>query len=98
MWFLDANFIELIRSWWQQDNIKGSKMFKFVSKMKMLKSKILEWNREHFNNIFKEKLNNEENLNTLNAEVISNGMTNENFLLEKELLAKQEEILAKEVF
>ena len=48
------------------------------------------------NNIFKEKLDIEESLNKLNIEVIKEGMNNEKFFLEKELLAKQENILAKE--
>ena len=37
MWFLDPNFMENIKEWWTQGNFEGSKMFIFVSKMKMLK-------------------------------------------------------------
>ena len=48
--------MNLIRNWWKQDNFKGSKMYIFVSKMKMIKENILKWNKEHFNNIFREKL------------------------------------------
>lgn len=62
----------------------------------MLKEKILRWNKEHFNNIFKEKLDIENKLKELNLEVIKKGMNNESYLLEKELLAKQEDILSKE--
>ena len=52
--------------------------------------------KDHFNNIFKEKLEIEERLKELNLEVIKKGMNNDNYLLEKELLAKQENIFAKE--
>ena len=56
MWFQDLKFLELIRIWWTQESFEGSKMFVFISKLKFLKENILRWNREHFNNIVKEKL------------------------------------------
>ena len=52
--------------------------------------------REHFNNIFEEKQQIEQKLKELNLEVIKNGMNNIFYLLEKDILAKQESILAKE--
>lgn len=64
--------------------------------MKMIKENILKWNKEHFNNIFKEKIDIEESIKKLNTEIIKKGMNNETFLLEKEPLAKQEDILVKE--
>ena len=96
MWFLDNNFMNLIENWWNEETPKGSKMFTFVSKMKHIKLRILEWNKKHFRNIFKEKLEIEEELNKLNSEIIKNGMNNESYHLEKDLLLKQEDILAKE--
>ena len=70
MWFQDPNFIKNIKEWWVQDKFEGSKMFIFVSKMKMLKERILRWNKEHFNNIFKEKIDIEDKLRNLNLEII----------------------------
>ena len=67
-----------------------------MSKLKYIKGKILKRNKEHFGNIFKENAENEEELIKLNKELIKNGMNNNTFLHEKELLAKQESILAKE--
>jgi hypothetical protein len=96
MWFLDNNILDHVGSWWNERKFKGSKMFIFVSKLKYIKEKILKWNKEHFGNIFKEKLENEEELVKLNSEVIKVGMDNNSYLHEKELLAKQESILAKE--
>ena len=55
MWFQDLKFFELIRTWWTQAGFEGSKMFIFIYKLKLLKENILRWNREHFNNTFKEK-------------------------------------------
>ena len=96
MWFQDLKFLELIRIWWTQASFEGSKMFVFISKLKFLKENILRWNREHFNNIFKEKLEIEEKLKNLNQHIIKYGMNNDSYMLEKELLAKQEDILSKE--
>lgn len=96
MWFQDPKFLELIKFWWTQAKFSRSKMFIFVSKLKMLKENILRWNREHFNNIFRENLDNEEKLKNLNQEIIKYGMHYEKYYLKKELLKKQEEILSKE--
>ena len=62
----------------------------------MLKECILRWNKKHFNNIFKEKLDIENQLKEINSEVISKGINNNSYLLEKDLLARQEDILSKE--
>lgn len=96
MWFQDPKFLELIKTWWTQAKFVGSKMFIFISKLKLLKENILKWNREHFNNIFKEKLEIEDKLKNLNQEIIKYGMNSEKYILEKDLLKKQEEILTKE--
>ena len=63
--------------------------------MKMLKEDILRWNNQDFKNIFKEKLEIEDRLKELNLEVIKY-CKNDNCILEKELLAKKEDILTKE--
>lgn len=96
MWFHDPNFISNIKEWWKIGKFEGSKMFVFVSKLKMLKERILRWNKEYFNNIFNTKLEIEDQLKILNTKIILNGMNNDSFLLEKELLARQEDILSKE--
>lgn len=96
MWFLDSSFIENIKAWSSQGEFEGSKMYIFVSKINMLKEKILNWNKDHFKNVFKEKLETEDKLKTLNQEIIKYGMDYKGYELEKTLLAKQEEILSKE--
>ena len=68
-----------INQWWQEGEFKGYKMYCFVSKLKMLKEKILKWNKTHFNNIIKEKLKNEEDLKNLNEEVIKKVMDFEKY-------------------
>ena len=45
-------------------------MFCFLAKLNVLKEKIIKWNNEYLNNIFKEKLDNEEEIKKLNEEVI----------------------------
>ena len=50
----------------------------------------------YIKNIFKEKLENGEEIKKLNEEIIKRGMDNEKYHKEKELLTKQESILAKD--
>ena len=71
--------------WWTQARFEGSKIFIFISKLKILKEKILKWNKEHFNNIFNEKTEIEDKLKNLNLEIIKHGMNNESYLLEKKI-------------
>ena len=96
MWFQDPKFLENMRTWWSQSDFVGSKMFIFISKLKLVKEKMLRWNRLHFNNIFKEKMEIEEKLKILNEDIIKRGMNVESYHQEKELLEKQESIYAKE--
>ena len=60
------------------------------------RKKTIKWNNENFNNIFIEKLDNEEELKKFNEEIIKVGMNNDKYIRGKEHLAKQESILAKE--
>ena len=62
MWFFDPSFLDNIKVWWSQGEFEGSKMFVFVSKMKMLKESIVRWNKEHFKKKLKEKLDIEDRL------------------------------------
>ena len=78
MWFLDENFINKIKEWWALDKFEGSKMYVFVAKMRKLKERILRWKKEHFNDIFKEKLDIENQLKELNLEAIKKEMDNDN--------------------
>ena len=78
-----------------KNSSKVQKCFFFVTKMKIFKRKIIGWNKAHFNKIFKLKHEIEE-LKNLNNEVIKKGMDKEKYMKEKELMIKQDDILAKE--
>ncbi|XP_059067689.1 uncharacterized protein LOC131858465 [Cryptomeria japonica] len=56
MWFRDDNIINPIGHWWNSLVFSGSKMFIVANKLKLIKRKLLEWNRENFGNIFDKKL------------------------------------------
>ncbi|RVW54250.1 LINE-1 reverse transcriptase-like [Vitis vinifera] len=51
MWFKDEGFKELIRSWWQGIEVRGSASFRLSAKLKDLKQKLKVWNREEFGNL-----------------------------------------------
>lgn len=60
MWIRDDNFLNLLEKWWSSSIFSGSKMFIVASKLKLIKRKLLEWNRTNFGNIFDKKNPNKE--------------------------------------
>lgn len=48
MWLKDQDLSRLIDIWWKGWKIEGSRMFGVVSKLKLLKQKLKEWNKIHF--------------------------------------------------
>ncbi|XP_057816420.1 uncharacterized protein LOC131029792 [Cryptomeria japonica] len=71
-------------------------MFRLTLKLKEIKHKLLDWNKERFKNIFKEKLRIEKELENVNIEVIRHGMDQVLYETEKRLLGEYEDILANE--
>lgn len=71
-------------------------MYIVANKLRLIKRRLLEWNREHFGNIFDKKLLVEKDLKDVNREVLDWGMDEPLFLKEKILLKEYEEILAKQ--
>lgn len=96
MWMKDQNFLSLIENWWQEASVVGSKLFCFNAKLKFVKHKLLQWNSQHFRNIFSTKSLIEGRLATLNDKIILEGMDLESFQQEKMLLLEYEDILSKE--
>ncbi|XP_059071310.1 uncharacterized protein LOC131865579 [Cryptomeria japonica] len=96
MWYKDDNITNLIEQWWSESLFSGSKMFIVANKVKVIKRRLLEWNKEHFGNIFDKKLLVEKDLKDVNREVLDQGMDEPLFLKEIFSLTKYEKILAKE--
>ncbi|RVW46561.1 LINE-1 reverse transcriptase-like [Vitis vinifera] len=48
MWLKVDGFKDLLREWWQGTVVSGKASFRLASKLKVLKQKIKEWNREVF--------------------------------------------------
>ena len=44
-------FKDLLKMWWEGDNFSGSSSFILVAKLKALKSKLKEWNRDVFGRV-----------------------------------------------
>lgn len=96
MWMKDPNFLTLIENWWKEEPFEVSKLFCFTTKLKFVKQKLLQWNSQHFKNIFSTKRLIEERMATLNDKIILEGMDHESFHQEKKLLLEYEDILSKE--
>lgn len=67
----DPNFLTLIEDWWKEESYEGSKLYCFISKLKLVKQKLLQWNSQHLKNIFSSKKSFEEKLVVLNDKIIS---------------------------
>ncbi|RVW24951.1 hypothetical protein CK203_079456 [Vitis vinifera] len=48
MWLKVEGFKDLVRSWWQGTEVRGSGSYKLAIKMKEVKQKLKVWNREVF--------------------------------------------------
>jgi hypothetical protein len=60
-WIEHLTFKEIIKQWWREEKIEqGTRMFKLYMKLKYIKYKLKEWNKETFGNINQEKKNIEE--------------------------------------
>ena len=51
MWLKVEGFRDLLKSWWEGDNFSGSSSFILVEKLKVLKAKLKEWNRDIFGKV-----------------------------------------------
>lgn len=96
MWLQDPNFLGLLEEWWKEEQVSGSKAYCLITKLKRIKQRILNWNKEHLKKIFQEKLLLEEELEKFQEGIINRGMENLTYLKEKELRNKYVDILTKE--
>ena len=56
IWLLQADFHEKLKEWWEGfPPIRGTRMYQFQQKLKLLKVNIKKWNKESYGNIFQEK-------------------------------------------
>ena len=46
IWLKLEGFKDLLKSWWEGDNFSGSSSFILTEKLKVLKSKLKEWNKD----------------------------------------------------
>ena len=51
MWLKVEGFKDLLKFWWKEDNFNGSASFILAEKLKVLKSKLKEWNRDIFGRV-----------------------------------------------
>ncbi|KAL6342305.1 hypothetical protein AAG906_007519 [Vitis piasezkii] len=51
MWLKVEGFKDLLKSWWEGDSFSGSSSFILAEKLKVLKAKLKEWNRDIFGRV-----------------------------------------------
>ena len=88
-WPLQPDFHKKLKDWWESSPpIKGTRMYQFQQKLKLLKGHIKKWNKESFDNIFQEKQFLENKIKLNQSQVISSGYSKELRIQEKLLLQK----------
>ena len=51
MWLKVEGFKDLLKTWWESDNFNGFASFILAKKLKVVKSKLKEWNRDVFGKV-----------------------------------------------
>jgi hypothetical protein len=71
-WIEHPNFKERIKQWWRDEKPeKGTSMLKLYKKLKHIKYRLKEWNKDTYGNIDQEKNNIEEKIKNLQETCIS---------------------------
>ena len=50
-WLKVEGFKDILKSWWEGDNFSGPSSFILAKKLKVLKSKLKEWNKNTFGKV-----------------------------------------------
>jgi exonuclease III len=75
-WIEHPTFKEKIKQWWREEQPEqGTRMFKLYKKLKYIKYKLKEWNKEIFGNINQGKKNIEDKMRKLQEICIAEGYT-----------------------
>eukprot|EP00253_Pinus_taeda_P017284 PITA_17284 len=77
VWLSHPDFTNNIDKWWVYMPVQGTKMFRVSQRLKHIKSRLKDWNKKEFGNIFKAKREVEENLQEINEIIIPEGFTEE---------------------
>jgi len=102
-WLTHPDIRGLITSWWKEsEDPLDHSMYSFQQRLKRLKAKLKEWNRDHFGNIFQEKARLEKRMEEIQLKGMQEGFS-EDLLKEEEATLNsiaqretQEEIYWKE--
>ena len=67
MWLRSEGFVDRVHTWWNQHSFVGTPSFVLAKKLKALKEDIVQWNRQEFGNVGRQKKQLLEELKTLDA-------------------------------
>jgi len=74
IWLSHPDFISNVTNWWVEDlNIQGTRMFLLQKRLKHIKLRLKDRNKNEFGNIFKERKTIEGRLQELNQILIRGG-------------------------
>ena len=78
VWLMHSDFLTNVEKWWKEElHLQGTKMFLLHHKLKHIKGRLKEWNKNEFGNIFKAKGEVEKKLKEISQILIIEGYTEE---------------------
>lgn len=95
MWMQHPNFNSLLKKWWNI-KIEGSTLFCVANKLKNVKKRVRDWNKNYFGDIFERKSNLKVELQIIQDNIQSDGYSEELVKEENEKLEKYHDIISKE--
>ena len=55
MWLKTDGFVDRVDSWWNRNSFSGTPSYVFAKRLKALKEDIIQWNRQEFGNVNRQK-------------------------------------------
>jgi len=91
-WLRNPQFLRKVEEWWTQSKVKGKgKMHTIQLKLREIKRKIKEWDKEEFGNIMEEKQKLEREMEEIEQKIILEGRDEERNNEEGRIISQLEE-------
>ncbi|XP_059076532.1 uncharacterized protein LOC131875853 [Cryptomeria japonica] len=95
MWLSYPSLHNCVKDWWDV-KIDGTTLFSVAKKLRIVKEKIIKWNKEMFGDIFMLKSAPQVDLNIIKDKIQKEGYVGDNFARESDIVSKFHSIISRE--
>lgn len=95
MWLSYPSLHNCVKDWWDV-KIDGTTLFSVAKKLRIVKEKIIKWNKEMFGDIFMLKSAPQVDLNIIKDKIHKEGYVGDNFARESDIVSKFHSIISRE--